>query len=118
MATARDGVEINPNGEGTDRGHFWVTLDRPWRNLSLGGCSLAAPDLPGAVAAVAGFRATLCKPKASGEILRIITDREDEDAARASAAREEYGRTVSRLVARLGPKDFEVLVDLILSRSG
>lgn len=117
-ATARDGIEINPEGETAERGHFWVTLDRPWSNLSLGGRSLAISDLPGAVAAVAGFRATLCKPRASAEILRIITDQADQDAAEADVARSGYSTAIARLVARLGPKDFEILVDLILSRSG
>lgn len=79
---------------------------------------MAISDLPGAIAAVAGFRATLCRPKAAPEILRIITDEQDQDAAAANAARSAYGRAVARLVERLGPKDFELLVDLILSRSG
>lgn len=117
-ATARNGVEINPDGESSDKGHFWLTLDRPWSNHSLGGRSLAISDLPGAVAAVAGFRATLCKPKAAPAILRIIMDERDQDAAAAAAARSAYCGAVARLVERLGPKDFELLVDLILSRAG
>ncbi len=36
----------------------------------------------------------------------------------ATLARVAYEETVAKLVARLGDKDFEVLVDLILSRSG
>lgn len=117
-ATARDGIETNPDGETAERGYFWLNLDRPWSNRSLCGRPLALSDLPGAVGAVAGFRATLCKPSASREILRIIKDEEDADDAAASAARLAYARAMTRLVARLGPRDFELLVDLILSRSG
>lgn len=60
----------------------------------------------------------MCKPGAGREILRIIKDEEDTDAAAANAARLAYERAMARLVARLGPRDFEVLVDLILSRTG
>ena len=117
-ATPRDEIEINPDGETSERGHFWVPLNTGWSNRSLRGRSLAMADLPGAVAAVAGFRATLCRPKASREILRIIKDEEDEDTAAARVARSHYSSVIARLVSRLGPKDFEVLIDLILSRSG
>jgi hypothetical protein len=117
-ATARDEIEINPEGETSERGHFWIPLDVPWSNRSLVGRSLAVADLPGVVAAVAGFRATLCRPKASCEILRIIRDEEDEDAAAARIARAHYSSAIARLVSRLAPRDFELLVDLILSRSG
>jgi hypothetical protein len=117
-ATARDDLDVNPEGETAERGHFWINLDRPWSNQSLGGRSLAIADVPGVVAAVAGFRATVCKPKASREILRVIKDEDDPDAAAASTARLAYERAMVRLVARLGPRDFELLVDLILSRTG
>ena len=48
----------------------------------------------------------------------MILDEEDADAADAMAARLSYQAAVGKLVARLRPRDFEVLVDLILSRSG
>jgi hypothetical protein len=67
---------------------------------------------------VAGFRATICKPRAGSEILRIIRNEEDADVKAATLARVAYEETVAKLVAHLGDKDFEVLVDLILSRSG
>jgi hypothetical protein len=75
-------------------------------------------DLPGVVTAAAGFRATVCEPKGWKEILRIIRNEEDADARAAKRAREEYEGAVAKLIARLGDKDFEVLIDLILSRSG
>lgn len=116
--TVRDGIVGNPNGEEKDRGHFWLSCDRKWSNRSLGGRLLAIADLPGAVSAVAGFRATVCEPSAAQAILRIIRDEKDGEAEEAERARTHYERVVENIVKRLSPKDFEQLIDLILVRTG
>jgi hypothetical protein len=117
--TVSDQIETNPDGQTTDRGHFWLTCASPWSNRSIGGIRhLVASELPGIVAMVAGYQATVCEPKGWREILRIIRNEEDVDARAAALAREAYEGAVATLVARLGDKDFEVLVDLILSRTG
>ena len=79
---------------------------------------LVTSELPGIVVAVAGYQATVCEPKGWKEILRIIRNEEDEDARVAALARQTYEDAVAKLVARLGDKDFELLIDLILSRTG
>lgn len=117
-ATVRDGITLSPGNETDEHGHFWLDLDRPWDNPSLAGRYLAMSELPGVVTTTAGFKGTVCEPKGWREILRLIRDEEDADAAAAMTARLAYQAAVGRLVARLRPKDFEVLVDLILSRSG
>ena len=117
-STVRDGITISPENETDEHGHFWLDLDRPWDNRSLAGRYLATSELPGIVTTTAGFKGTICEPKGWREILRLIRDEEDEDAAAAMAARLAYQAAVGKLVARLRPKDFEVLVDLILARSG
>lgn len=117
-STVKDSITVSPENETAEHGHFWLELDRPWDNRSLAGRYLAASDLPGNVSKTAGFQGTICEPKGWREILRLIRDEEDEDAAAAMAARLAYQAAVGKLVARLPPKDFEVLVDLILARSG
>jgi hypothetical protein len=67
---------------------------------------------------VAGFKGTVCTPKAWHEILRLIQDQKDPDVAQAVAARREYEEAVERIVKRLSPQDFEQLIDLILGRTG
>lgn len=117
--TVSDKIEVNPLAESKERGHFWLTCTRPWSNLSVDGKRrLAKSELPGTVTAVAGFRATVCVPRASEQILRIIRNEEDPDVRDAARARGDYHDAIAKLVARLGPKDFEILIDLILARTG
>ena len=114
--TVVDGATVNPDGESKKKGNFWLACDRPWSNHSLKGKLLAMTDLPGTVTTVAGFKGTVCTPKAWEEILRIIHDEKDPDAASAALAREKYKEAVERVVKRLSPQDFEQLIDHVLTR--
>ncbi|MCJ7639819.1 MAG: restriction endonuclease [Euryarchaeota archaeon] len=116
--TAIDGAIINPDGESFEKGNFWLACNRPWSNRSLKGRLLAISDLPGSVTRTAGFKATVCTPKAWQAVLRIIRDERDPDATSAANARSDYQQAVLRMVKRLSPKDFEQLIDHILTRSG
>jgi hypothetical protein len=117
--TVRDGITVNEDIE-TEKteGSFWLTCDRPWSNQSIDGTLLVRRDLPGKVAAVAGFRATICEPKGSPEILRIIQGQKDPDSVDATQAREAYTAAVAKLIKKLHDRDFELLIDLILARTG
>jgi hypothetical protein len=116
--TVQNGACINPDGESHGKGNFWLVCNRPWSNQSIKGKLLARADLPGAVTKTAGFKGTVCTPAAWPTILRIIRDEKDPDALKAAAARDSYRLAVHEMIKRLTPKDFEQLVDLILSRSG
>lgn len=115
--TVRDEIETNEDGE-VGAGHFWLGCDQPWSNRSAGGRHLAIANLPGVITTTAGFRGTVCEPRGWQAVLRIIHDEQDEDAAAAEQARRTYETAVGKLVARLGEKDFELLIDLILARTG
>lgn len=112
-----DGVTCR-EGETADCGHFWLTCSRPWSNTSLTGRLLAKSELPGTVTTTAGFRATVCTPKDSEAILRLIKGETDEDAINSADRRREYELAVHKIVQRLSPQDFEQLVGLILARTG
>lgn len=117
--TVGDPIEINPSGPSSaTSGHFWLTCDLPWSRHSRAGKYLAIGDLPGIATTTAGFRGTVCEPSGVKEILRIINDEIDQDVVAAVQAREAYEAAVATLIARLRPKDFEQLTDLILSRDG
>jgi hypothetical protein len=116
--TVRDGASVNPDGESTHKGNFWLACDRPWSNYSVGGKLLSIAHLPGTVTTTGGFRGTVCTPRDWQTTLRIIRDEKDADAAIAVEARSNYVRAVNTMVKRLSPKDFEQLIDLILARTG
>lgn len=116
--TVRDGVAANPDGETAVSGHFWLTCSRPWSNTSLTGRLLATSELPGTVTTTKGFRATVCTPKDSEAILRLIKGETDKDAINSADRRREYELAVHKIVQRLSPQDFEHLIDLILAGTG
>jgi len=116
--TVLDGATVNPGGESHEKGNFWLVCKRPWSNRSIKGKLLAISDLPGTVTTTSGFKGTVCKPNDWQAVLRIIRDEKDPEAAAAANARGDYERAVHRIVKRLSPKDFEQLIDLILTRTG
>jgi hypothetical protein len=95
-----------------------LKCDLPWSNTSMGGRPLSLADLPGDVTLTQGFRGAVGTPKFEGQILRVIQDEIDPAVAVASTARQEYENALKAIVKRLSWKDFELLVDLILDRSG
>lgn len=115
--TVRDNAEASDKIEDS-RGHFWLRCARPWTNRSLKGNLLAISDLPGPVTKVAGFRGTVGRPEKWQDILRIIRDETDPKSQNARHARATYERSIKEVIADLGHKDFELLIDMILIRSG
>jgi hypothetical protein len=116
--TVLDGATVNPEGETVHKGNFWLTCKRPWSNRSLNGKLLAVSNLPGTVTATGGFKATVCTPKDWQTVIRIIQDEKDPDAAKVSEARGEYEKAIRKIVKRLSWRDFEQLIDFILTRTG
>jgi len=113
-----DGAVINPTGRDDRAGNFWLVCDRKWSNESLSHKRLDIAVLPGTVAAAAGFRATVAKPGAWETILRIIRDEQDDNAIKAANARASYEAAIENMFKRLHWKDFELLIDLVFTRTG
>jgi hypothetical protein len=61
--TVRDGATVNPKGESSREGNFWLACDRPWSNYTVGGKLLSIANLPGTVTTTGGFKGTVCTPK-------------------------------------------------------
>ncbi len=117
--TVTDEVEVVDGGSTKERGHFWLKCDRPWSDRTIDGeRQLILSDLPGSVTTVAGYRATVCEPAASTDILRVIRNEDDPAVRTAREARIAYCEAIEMLVRRLQPRDFELLIELILSRDG
>ncbi len=115
--TVRDGAQASDE-ESSSRGHFWLNCESPWSKHSIAGKPLAVSDLPGTVTKVSGFRGTVGMPAAWQDILRIIRGEPDPKIDRARSAREAYENAVKALIVDLHWRDFELLVDLVLTRSG
>lgn len=116
--TLRNGPVLNSDGESDALGYFWLDCDLPWSNHTVGGRLLSITELSGRITSTAGFRGTLCTPKASAEILRVLSDQKDDLAIAVETARDAYELTVAQSIQRLSPQDFEHLIDLILVRTG
>jgi hypothetical protein len=117
--TVRDGVVTSDESSTDDHGHFWLTCDRPWSDRSVDGArQLFMSELPGIVTRVAGYRATICEPEGWKEILRVIKNEDDPLVSAAREARAGYEGAIEALIGQLRDKDFELLIDLILSRDG
>lgn len=98
--TVFDGPEINPEGESQQKGHFWLRCDRPWSNRSLDGRRLfAMAELPGPVTTTAGFKATVCQPKAWETVLRIIRGEKDPQSEEAEVALKQYQAAIYPMIS-------------------
>ncbi len=117
--TVRDEIGVQDGPDDTAKGHFWLTCDRPWSDRSIDGTrQLVMSELPGPVAALAGYRATVCNPSAAADILRVIRNEEAPHVIVAREARRDYREALEGLITGLGDRDFELLVELILARDG
>lgn len=112
---------VTPNGPSSEsEGHFFLNCasERPWSNQSLLGKTLTITDLPGTATTTAGFKATVCKPRGADQILRIIKGEQNPLVVAARGTRDAYEGAVLKLVRELSPQDFELLISLILDRTG
>jgi len=66
----------------------------------------------------AAFRSTICEPREADAIRRTILGEVDQEAQKAADIRVEYEHALEKLIQRLSAKDFELLIDLILARTG
>lgn len=105
-------------GEGTDHGTRYRYTVGGWHDSDVTGVVLNADRLSTRLTQLASYRRTSCHVKERDLCLRYINAEPDVDAAAVADARQHLEFTVEKLIARLGWADFELLVDLILTRSG
>ncbi|MDP4026659.1 hypothetical protein Q8W71_29050 [Methylobacterium sp. NEAU 140] len=90
----------------------------PWRDADLLGAPLRIAGLSSRLTQVQAYQRTLCKVTAAEYLVRRINGVEEPAVIRARAARAEAIAAAAALIAGLHWADFEVLADLLLSRSG
>ena len=89
-----------------------------WRCVDRDGKPLLKSNLPGSITSLAAYRGTSCSVKAAAHVVRRINAELSEEVRRAETVRSELIHSLVPLIRRLGPRDFEVLVELIFGASG
>lgn len=89
-----------------------------WRCVDRDSKPLLKSNLPGSITSLAAYRGTSCSVKAAAHVVRRINAELSEEVKRAEAVRTELIDSLVPLIRRLGPRDFEVLVELIFGSSG
>ena len=89
-----------------------------WRCVDRNGKPLLKSNLPGSITNLAAYRGTSCSVKAAEHVVRRINAELSKEVQRAELGRAELIEAVIPLIQRLGPKDFEVLVELVFGASG
>lgn len=89
-----------------------------WRCHDIAGAPLRTRDLNARLTCVAGFRGTICKVAEAKYLLDRINGKADPLQLEAENARQSLRALAARLIQRLHPKEFEILVDLVFHASG
>lgn len=96
----------------------WRKILSGWRSTDINGEPLTKERLSGALTKLAAYRGTSCKVDATQYVIRRINGQKIPAVERAIGALDEMTLAVIQLLKLLGPKDFEMLVDLVFSTSG
>jgi hypothetical protein len=89
-----------------------------WRCSDRDGKELLKSNLPGSITNLAAYRGASCSVKAEAHVVRRINAELSSEVKLAESTRSALIESLVPLIRRLGPKDFEVLVELIFGASG
>lgn len=103
----------HPDGSGT----FRRTLDG-WHSKALNGTELHMEDLSGHITQLAGYRGTCCDAKDPEYVVRRVNGEKLQEVEDAETLLADLEAVIIRMMRRLTPGDFELLVDLIFAASG
>ena len=106
-------AERHPDGEGVFR-----TVKGGWKDEDIYGEKLRKDNLAGALTKLAAFRGTSCNVDVQDYVLRRINGHKVPEVECAIAALATMTTATLGMIRLLGPKDFEILVDLVFSISG
>jgi hypothetical protein len=89
-----------------------------WRCVDRDDQELIKSRLPGNITKLAAYRGTSCSVDAEAQVVRRINAQIDPDVAAARGALSAVEEALVPVLRRLGPRDMEVLVELIFGASG
>ena len=105
-------------GDGTDHGTRYRNTISGWHDNDMVGTVLNDDRLSTKLTQLASYRRTSCQVAERDLCLRYINADRDADAIAVVDAQRHLRQAVEKLVVRLSWADFELLIDLILTRSG
>lgn len=105
--------EPDPSGDSVRR-----KVRGGWRSSDANGEELRKDKLAGSLTKLASYQGTSCAVDVAQYVLRRVSGKKTPEVERAIAAFEEAKRAAFALMKLLGPKDFELLVDLVFTTSG
>ncbi len=101
-----------------DESGLQLTLAQTWTCLDTAGNELRINDLSGDLTQVSQYRGTVCAVKTIDYVKRRLMGDYRSEANRAMAAKTELASSLLPLIQHLNPADFELLVTLVIARSG
>ena len=104
--------ELEPHGS-----RLRMAIDK-WRCTDTTGSTLFVDSLSGRLTKIQGFRGTICNVHEREYLLARLNGASQKDVQDAAANLESLKVSIAPLIQRLHWKDFELLVDLILTRAG
>lgn len=96
----------------------WRSMRDGWRLTDLQGEPLTKDRLSGALTKLAAYRGTSCDVDVSDYVIRRVNGDKTPEVERALGASKEMKASALDLMKLLGPRDLELLVDLVFTTSG
>jgi hypothetical protein len=111
-------LAVNPPEPHLDGEGVWRKVINGWRCTDVKGEELTKARLSGALTKLAAYRGTSCRVDVADYVIRRINGLKMPAVDLAIARIGDVRRSAQELMKLLGPKDFEILVDLVFSTSG
>lgn len=113
-------IEVTPNAtvDFQAAGSRYRKTIGPWSNKDINGGILAINALRGSLTTTAGFRGTICRVKEFGYLLRRLNGEVTPETEAVRTARLKLIEVLTPLICALHWKDFELLVELVMTQGG
>jgi len=102
----------------SDGDGVWRTVKGGWKWKAMNGHPLTKDRRWGDSPKLAAYRGTSCRVEAEKYVTRRINGKRTDEVEEAFAAVEALKKAVQKLLKKLGPDDFETIVDLVFTSSG
>jgi hypothetical protein len=101
-----------------DKTSKYRKTSQPWSDRSLTGIALTVSNLPGMLAQLQGYRATVCRVHHDDLLRRTLLGEQSPSAAAIRSHRAVLANHLAKAIQELHWKDFETLVDLVFRNAG